>query len=191
MSGDYRIPRQRISLVRDGSLRSSWKYFSNSRQVFEFAREQLYADVDREQFHVFLLDNKNRLIGINFVSQGSLSSAIVAPDCVFKAAIIANSPAIICTHPHPSGDPLQAAKIATAPSDLSKQEQFWASAFSTTSSAAIRTTTASPMQDSSPTSPSKFALPIGETHGLKGFVCLPLQDFRPDMPRNTQHASVI
>jgi DNA repair protein RadC len=104
-SMSYRIPRQRISLVRDGSLLSSWKYFSNSRQVFEFAREQLYADVDREQFHVFLLDSKNRLIGINFVSQGSLSSAIVSPDCVFKAAIIANSPAIICTHPHPSGDP--------------------------------------------------------------------------------------
>ena len=102
---NYRIPRQRISLVRDGSLRSSWKVFSNSRQVFEFAREQLYSDVDREQFHVFLLDNKNRLIGVNLVSQGSASSSIVVPDMVFRAAIVASSPAIICTHPHPSGDP--------------------------------------------------------------------------------------
>jgi DNA repair protein RadC len=102
---NYRIPRQRISLVRDGSLLSSWKIFSNSRQVFEFAHDQLYADVDREQFHVFLLDNKNRLIGVNLVSQGSASSSIVVPDMVFRAAIIASSPAIICTHPHPSGDP--------------------------------------------------------------------------------------
>ena len=40
------------------------------------------------------------------------------------------------------------------------------------------------MLDSSPTSPSKFSptpLPIGETHGLKGFVSLPLQDYLPDM----------
>jgi DNA repair protein RadC len=102
---NYRIPRQRISLVRDGSLLSSWKIFGNSRQVFEFAREQLYADVDREQFHVFLLDSKNRLVGVNLVSQGSASLSIVVPDMVFRAAIIASSAAIICTHPHPSGDP--------------------------------------------------------------------------------------
>ena len=43
----YRIPRQRLSLVRDGSLRSSWKLFANSRDAFDFAREQLYADADR------------------------------------------------------------------------------------------------------------------------------------------------
>ena len=41
---NYRIPRQRVSLVRDGSLLSSWKRFSNSREAFEFARAQLYAD---------------------------------------------------------------------------------------------------------------------------------------------------
>ena len=44
---NYRIPRQRLSLMRDGSLQSTWKRFSNSREAFEFAREQLYADVDR------------------------------------------------------------------------------------------------------------------------------------------------
>jgi DNA repair protein RadC len=104
-SANYRIPRQRISLVRDGSLVSSWKCFSNSRQIFEFAREQIYADADREQFHVLLLNSKNRLIGVNMVSQGSLSSSIVAVREVFKPAIVANSAAIICTHCHPSGDP--------------------------------------------------------------------------------------
>jgi DNA repair protein RadC len=104
-SVNYRIPRQRISLVRDGSLLSSWKIFGNSRQVFDFAREHLYADADREMFHILMLDSKHRLIGVNFVSQGSISSSIVTPDSVFKAAIIANSPAIICTHNHPSSDP--------------------------------------------------------------------------------------
>jgi hypothetical protein len=46
------------------------------------------------------------------------------------------------------------------------------------------------MQDSSPTSPSKFPpilLPIGETHGLKGFVCLPLQNYPLDMKRDCPH----
>jgi hypothetical protein len=57
-SMNYRIPRQRISLVRDGSLLSNWKVFSSSRQVFEFAREQLYSDADRELFYILMLDSK-------------------------------------------------------------------------------------------------------------------------------------
>jgi hypothetical protein len=46
--------------------------------------------------------------------------------------------------------PLQAMKIATAPSDLSKPEQFWASAFSTASSAAPWNISASLTQDCLP-----------------------------------------
>jgi DNA repair protein RadC len=101
----YRIPRQRISLIRDGSLLCSWKRFCNSREVFQFARDQIYSDTDRENFHILLLDSKNQLIGINLVSQGSLSSSIVCPREVFKAAILTNSAAVILMHNHPSGDP--------------------------------------------------------------------------------------
>lgn len=104
-SKQYRIPRQRISLVRDGSVLSSWKVFGNSRQIFEFARKALYSDVDREQFHIILFDSKNRMIGVNLVSQGSLSSCIVSPDCCFKPALLANATAVAFTHPHLSGDP--------------------------------------------------------------------------------------
>ncbi|MBZ5500440.1 MAG: JAB domain-containing protein [Acidobacteriia bacterium] len=99
----YRIPRQRLSLIRDGSLQSTWKRFSGSHEVFTFAQEELYADADREEFHILMLDSKNQLIGVNLVSQGSLSSAIVVPSQVFKAAIICNSASIICLHNHPSG----------------------------------------------------------------------------------------
>ena len=94
----YRIPRQRLALIRDGSLQSSWKRFSGSHEVFAFAQEKLYADADREQFHVLLLDTKNQLIGVNLVSQGSLSTSVVCPREVFKAAILANSAAVILLH---------------------------------------------------------------------------------------------
>ena len=101
---NYRIPRQRISLVRDGSILSDWKVFSNSRQVFEFAREHLYADADKELFYILMMDSKNRLVGVSLVSQGSINTSIVFPMDVFKAPIIANSTAIICVHNHPSLD---------------------------------------------------------------------------------------
>jgi DNA repair protein RadC len=101
----YLIPRQRLSLIRDGSLPSTWKRFSGSHEVFAFAQENLYADADREQFHVLMLDSKNQLIGVNLVSQGSLSTSVVCPREVYKAAIIANSAAVILPHNHPSGCP--------------------------------------------------------------------------------------
>jgi DNA repair protein RadC len=101
----YRIPRQRLSLIRDGSLQSTWRHFGNSLDAFNFAREQLYPDADREQFHVLMLDSKNQLIGVNLVSQGSLSTSVVCPREVYKAAILANSAAVILLHNHPSGCP--------------------------------------------------------------------------------------
>jgi DNA repair protein RadC len=128
---NYRIPRQCISLVRDGSHISSWKVFSNSRQVFEFAREHLYSDADRELFYIVMLDSKNRLVGVNMMSQGSTNSSIVFPFDVFKAPIIANSPAIICLHNHPSLDPAPSREDRDCTVRLGRLEPFSGFAFST------------------------------------------------------------
>ena len=101
----YRIPRQRISLVRDGSVLSSWRVFSNSHQIFEFAREAFFADVDRELFFTILFDSKNRMIGVNLVSQGSIASSIIHPRECFKPAVAASAAAVAFVHNHPSSDP--------------------------------------------------------------------------------------
>jgi DNA repair protein RadC len=53
---------------------------------------------------VALLDRKNRVIGINLVSIGSLTAAVVHPREVFKPAILANAAALIVCHNHPNGD---------------------------------------------------------------------------------------
>ena len=50
------------------------------------------------------LDARNRPIGCNTVSVGSLSASIVHPREVFKFAILANASSIILAHNHPSGD---------------------------------------------------------------------------------------
>lgn len=102
----YLIPRQRIALVQDGSLRSTWEQFTGSYDVFVFAGKQLFSDADREMFYVLLLDSHHRLIGANLVSQGSLSTGSVSVPNVFKAAILANAASVILLHNHPSGCPL-------------------------------------------------------------------------------------
>jgi DNA repair protein RadC len=54
---------------------------------------------------VALLARKNVVIGINLISVGSLSAAVVHPREVFKPAILCNAASIIVCHNHPSGDP--------------------------------------------------------------------------------------
>lgn len=61
--------------------------------------------LDREHFRTVLLNTKNRIIDIEAVSVGSLSSSIVHPREVFKGPIKKSAAALILVHNHPSGDP--------------------------------------------------------------------------------------
>ena len=45
------------------------------------------------------------MIAFHEVSRGTLDTTLVHPREVFKAALLANSSAIILCHNHPSGDP--------------------------------------------------------------------------------------
>lgn len=60
----------------------------------------------QEHFVVLHLDTKNRLIGEETVSIGSLDTAIVHPREIFKTAVKRSAASIICAHNHPSGDPM-------------------------------------------------------------------------------------
>lgn len=69
-----------------------------------------FAELDREQFVVILLDGKNRALGFNVVSVGTLNASLVHPRETFKVAILTNAAAIIAIHGHPSGDPTPSAE---------------------------------------------------------------------------------
>ena len=58
-----------------------------------------------ETFGIVLLNAKNRIVGFQAISRGSLTATVVHPREVFKAATVASAAAIILTHNHPSGDP--------------------------------------------------------------------------------------
>lgn len=61
--------------------------------------------LDREHFRVMLLNTKNRVLGLETVSIGSLNASLVHPREVFKNAIQRSAAAMILMHNHPSGDP--------------------------------------------------------------------------------------
>ena len=101
-SHPYALPRFRVTLVRENRAVPSSSPLNSSVAAAAILRP-LFAGLDREQFLVCGLDAKHALIGVNLVSIGSLTLAIVHPREVFKPLILMNASAWICAHNHPSG----------------------------------------------------------------------------------------
>ena len=90
-------------LVKEGRIPCYNQQIRSSADASTFLHTYL-ADVDREHFVIILLNQKNRIIGVNTVSIGSLTASIVHPREVYKSAILSNAASIICGHNHPSTD---------------------------------------------------------------------------------------
>lgn len=104
MSSNPLVPRYSIELVREKSIKiEEYTGLSNSRMAADIFKK-LSDPKDRELLMVATLDSKNKIIGVNVVSVGSLASSIVHPREVLKMAIQQNAAAIIIGHNHPSGE---------------------------------------------------------------------------------------
>jgi DNA repair protein RadC len=93
-----------VTLVREHAVAVAQPQIRSSRDAAALFRQHLGA-VDREHFMVAMLDQKNKVIGINTVSMGSLTASVVHPREVLKPAILSNAAALVCCHNHPSGAP--------------------------------------------------------------------------------------
>lgn len=74
----------------------------------EDAASYLYSKISTkstEHFAAVLLNSKNRIIGFEIISHGSINSSVVHPREVFNSAIVNHAAGIIAAHNHPSGNP--------------------------------------------------------------------------------------
>ena len=101
---EYAVPRYRVTLVRENRAVPPSSPLNSSVAAAAVLRP-LFEGLDREQFLVCGLDAKHRIIGVNLVSIGSLTLALVHPREVFKPLILMNAAAWIGVHNHPSSDP--------------------------------------------------------------------------------------
>lgn len=62
-------------------------------------------DLDREVFHVALLNTAGEIVADHRTSAGGLASSIVEPRAVFRVAVLESAAAVVCVHNHPSGNP--------------------------------------------------------------------------------------
>ena len=69
---------------------------------------ELCADMPallQEQLRVLLLNQKSELVSTITIYQGTVNSASIRVAEILRPAIVANAPAFILVHNHPSGDP--------------------------------------------------------------------------------------
>jgi DNA repair protein RadC len=76
----------------------------SARDVFQQMAPEMEGLL-QEQLKVLLLDSRNRLIDAVLVYQGNVGNAVVRMAELVREAVIANAPAMILVHNHPSGDP--------------------------------------------------------------------------------------
>ena len=77
---------------------------TNSRELFDYLYHAM-RDKSQEQFKALFLDAKNRIMHIETLSQGTLTSSAIYPREVVRRGLDQNAAAMIFAHNHPSGDP--------------------------------------------------------------------------------------
>ncbi|MCE1164467.1 MAG: DNA repair protein RadC [Bacteroidetes bacterium] len=95
--------RYRDELIKNENLRLSREAITEPSLAVNFIRAEI-TDYSKEHFFVLNLDVRNRIIDIEMISKGTLTSSLVHPRETFESAIRKHAASIMVAHNHPSGD---------------------------------------------------------------------------------------
>ncbi len=109
--------REFWSRVQEGLIQDR-EVFSHPRIVADFAIARLGRE-RTEQFWVALVDNKNRLVHWQRVSQGTVDQTPVYPREILRLVLQHQASGLILVHNHPGGDP----KPSVQDQELTKKMQ--------------------------------------------------------------------
>ena len=93
-----------FELGRRRSLVANREILINCSEKTHQYFKPILADLNIEEFHVLLLNQRNKLIKSVKISQGGISSTSVDIRLIFKAALDFYATKIILVHNHPSGN---------------------------------------------------------------------------------------
>jgi DNA repair protein RadC len=90
-----------LRIVRSGLLPR--RFVRSAEDAYRVLRP-LAQGLDREHFWRLDLNSRNRLLGCELVSVGTLTASFAQPREVFKGALLSSACKVIVAHYHPSGD---------------------------------------------------------------------------------------
>lgn len=114
----YALPQLKLCLVGEPSRARKLFPIQQPEDAARFLNPLRFAA--EEHFISLHLNARHEVLGLHEVSHGSLSASLVHPREVFKAALLANSYAIIVCHNHPSGS-----KVVPSKEDLETTTQLY------------------------------------------------------------------
>lgn len=100
---EYKGFRVKTKLAIEGQEEYRPMFLNSPKDVYSAFNG--LKESDKERFYSVLLDNKNKVIGVDLVSQGTLTESPVHPREVYKSALLSSAASVIFVHCHPSGDP--------------------------------------------------------------------------------------
>jgi DNA repair protein RadC len=95
--------RVRLKLVRDADPPGQ-VIIDEPDKVYTLVGEYL-SELAREVVLAIYLDNRNQLLGIEEVSLGTSTEAILSPREIIKTALLISAINVIVVHNHPTGNP--------------------------------------------------------------------------------------
>jgi len=84
---------------------SRGKYLTNPKEVYNVVKPLFAEKDDIEIVYCLFLDTRNRMLAIDKIFTGSISSAVIYPREIVKRVIALRANAVIMAHNHPSGVP--------------------------------------------------------------------------------------
>ena len=100
----------------------------NPERIADYYRKNTITDprfnADVETLVCVAVNTRREIIGHYIVANGTLDRLLVHPREVFRAAIVANSAAIVVIHNHPSGNPAPSAADIQTTRDLIRAGQI-------------------------------------------------------------------
>lgn len=98
------IPQIKLSYVCEPQVRAN-PVVTNSQSIANVLRDS-YEEGEielRECFKAVYLSQSNKVLGIQLISMGGLTSTVVDAKLIYKGALLSNAASVIIAHNHPSG----------------------------------------------------------------------------------------
>lgn len=111
----YMMPEIKLALIKEPGQAAALPIQSPDDLERYVTPMKYYSE---EHFVAFHLSARHEVTSYNMVSKGSVSASLVHPREVFKAALLANTYAIIVAHNHPGGS------LTASREDLETTEQL-------------------------------------------------------------------
>lgn len=96
------VPVYKLKMVKESELRLNIGMLTSADSIAKLLIYLGFHEKPCEEYHVIYLDCENQFAGMEMISMGTVSHAIIHPRDVFKGALLANARSIILAHCHPS-----------------------------------------------------------------------------------------